>query len=137
MQRYDVSDRLKARYRIIGGVDDIDVWVFSSKPNGSRWDVLTFKDDRGVHIGFDLRMPKDENFPTGSYADTDKRLMQMASKDHVKEVLEKIPRDQLQRIMLLIQCFAPDMATAGGIYPELRELLDAESDVRPEPNKED
>lgn len=137
MQRYDIRDKLKAQYRIIGGVDEFDVWVFSGKPNGSRWDVMVFKDNLGVNTGFDLRMPKDENFPTGRYADHDKRLMQQASMDHVKEVLEKIPRDQLQRIMLLIRCFAPDMATAGDIYPELRELLDTESGVRPEPNKED
>lgn len=136
MQRYEVSEHLKSIYRIIGGVDEFDVWVFSAEPNGAKWDIMVFKDNHGVNIGFDLRMPKDENFPTGSYADTDKRTMQMASKDQVEEVLGKIPRDQLQRIMLLIRCFAPDMATAGDIYPELRELLDAESDVRPRPNKE-
>lgn len=136
MQRYAVSDDLTALYRIIGGVDEFDVWVFSDTPNAARWDVMVFRDNRSSFIGFDLRMPKDENFPARRYAE-DTRLIQQSSQRQVPAVLAKFSRDQIQRIMLLIQYFAPDMATAGDIYPELRKLLDAESGVRSEPNKED
>lgn len=129
MQRYAVSDYITALYRIIGGVDEFDVWVFSDTPNAARWDVMVFKEDRRAHIGFDLRMP--DRFPVGQYAPEDARLIQQSSQRQVPAVLAKFSRDQIQRIMLLIQCFAPEMATAVGIYPKLRELLDAESDVRP------
>lgn len=136
MQRYTVGSEITNNYRLIGGVDEFDVWVWCSpRPNGSRWEVM-LNTDRGRYVGFDLRTPGPDTFHAACTYD-DIRTTQQVSREQSSHVKHDVPRDKLQRILLLIQCFAPILWAAGDIYPELRGLLDTESDVRPEPNKED
>lgn len=134
MHRYTVGSEITNNYRLIGGVDEFDVWGWCSTPNGSRWDVVLYT-DRGRYVGFDLRTPDPRAFNAACTYD-DIRTTQEVSRGQSSHVQREVPKDKLQRILLLIQCFAPTMWAAGDIYPELRELLDAESGVRPEPNKE-